>query len=61
MHEIGSITITPEILNLIAEIDEFNGRSTAMRIGDHLARVWARGQEPPGIRASAKNPIDPAA
>jgi hypothetical protein len=31
MHEIKNITITPEILKLIAEIDEFTGRWKAMQ------------------------------
>ena len=31
MHEIKNITITPEILKLIAEIDEFKGRWKAMQ------------------------------
>ena len=30
MHEIKNITITPEILKLIAEIDEFKGRWTVI-------------------------------
>ena len=30
MHEITSIIITPEILRLIAEIDEFKGRWTVI-------------------------------
>ena len=30
MHEIKNITITPEILKLIADIDEFKGRWKAM-------------------------------
>jgi hypothetical protein len=31
MHEIKNITITPEILKLIADIDEFKGRWKAMQ------------------------------
>jgi hypothetical protein len=31
MHEIKNIPITPEILKLIAEIDEFKGRWKAMQ------------------------------
>ena len=31
MHSIKNITITPEILKLIAEIDEFKGRWEALR------------------------------
>jgi hypothetical protein len=31
MHEIKNITMTPEILKLIAEIDEFTGRWKAMQ------------------------------
>jgi hypothetical protein len=30
-HEIRDVTITPEILKLIAEIDEFKGRWKAMK------------------------------
>ncbi len=30
MHRITNITITPEILKLIAEIDEFKGRWTVI-------------------------------
>ena len=30
MHEIKNITITPEILKLISEIDEFKGRWTGL-------------------------------
>jgi Fic family protein len=32
MHEIKNITITPEILKLIAEIDEFKGRWKAIQV-----------------------------
>lgn len=31
MHELKNITITPEILNLIADIDEFKGRWKEMQ------------------------------
>ena len=33
MHHITNITITPEILKLIAEIDEFKGRWTVIVSG----------------------------
>ena len=36
-HEIRNIAITPEILKLIAEIDEFKGRWKVM---ESLAPVW---------------------
>jgi hypothetical protein len=35
-HEIRNITITPEILKLIAEIDEFKGRWKVMESLAHL-------------------------